>query len=447
MMRAIICVLVISLGILIKSCNTVDPPPGDKPTLTLKLEDVSCTETWIELTTTNLQLPAAITLKQTNPTDDTKSHILNLNTKDSLLYIDSLLPNKSYNFIVSHSSAIGGLSGISSNELSVTTMDTTSHNFTWQVFSFGEHSHSRLNDVAIVGDEVWAFGEIYMSDSLGQPDSQPYGIAIWAGQNWELKKIFHSTNIPVTPRGILVISPNEIYLAAGSIFRWDGVTSAVQMVFSRLSLPDPNATIEKLWGSSNAAIYGVGNAGSIVFYNGTLWSRIESGTDVDLKNIWGAPDGTVWACGYSGDYAISSLLKISGQKIEKIYEGYSSNQNNGYYIGPISGVWGIGDIRIYMMNWSGTYIQANSSNLYLEKETAKFSDVGLGIDGTDDNNIFSCGEGFVGHWNGISYTEYPELYKSSRTFLNVSVKGNTVAAVGSDYNSFIYSQAVIALSK
>jgi len=70
-----------------------------------------------------------------------------------------------------------------------------------------------------------------------------------------------------------------------------------------------------------------------------------------------------------------------------------------------------------------------------------------GIDGEDDNNIFSCGEGFVGHWNGISYTEYPMLYKSSRTFLNVSVKSSTVCAVGSDYNSFIYSQAVIALSK
>jgi hypothetical protein len=71
-------------------CDTTDPP--DNKSLTLKLEDVSCTEAWIELTTTNLQLPATITLKQTNPTGDTKSHILNLNTKDSLLYIDSLLP-------------------------------------------------------------------------------------------------------------------------------------------------------------------------------------------------------------------------------------------------------------------------------------------------------------------------------------------------------------------
>lgn len=66
------------------------------------------------------------------------------------------------------------------------------------------------------------------------------------------------------PRGILVLSPNEIYLAAGSIFRWDGISSTVQMIFLRFDLSDPNGTIEKLWGNSNTSIYGVGNAGSIV---------------------------------------------------------------------------------------------------------------------------------------------------------------------------------------
>ena len=46
--------------------------------------------------------------------------------------------------------------------------DTTSHNFTWQTFTFGEHSSSTLYDVAIINDSsIWAVGEIYMNDSLG----------------------------------------------------------------------------------------------------------------------------------------------------------------------------------------------------------------------------------------------------------------------------------------
>ena len=56
MKRVILGFLVISLSLLIKSCDTTDPP--DNKTLSIKLEDVSCTEAWIKLTTTNLQLPA-----------------------------------------------------------------------------------------------------------------------------------------------------------------------------------------------------------------------------------------------------------------------------------------------------------------------------------------------------------------------------------------------------
>ncbi|HSW54762.1 MAG TPA: hypothetical protein VLH59_06705 [Ignavibacteriaceae bacterium] len=444
MRRAIFGVLAISLGLLIKSCDTTDPP--DNKSLALKLEDVSCTEAWIELTTTNLQLPTTITLKQTNPTGDTKSHILNLISKDSLLYIDSLLPNKSYQYLASNIEH-----QVSSNELSVITMDTTSHNFTLQTWTFGEHSHSRLNDVAIINDNIWAVGEIYMNDSLGNPDPNLYNLIKWNGSNWKVERVYYNyqgSNFLAPLRSIFAFSENDVWVGSNQPMHWNGIMWEKWDLLGNVW----EGWINRIWGSSSPIgigndLYVVGNNGNIArYFNGT-WSGIESGTDVDLKNIWGAPDGTVWACGYSGDYAISSLLKISGQKIEKIYEGYSSNQNNGYYIGPISGVWGTINIRIYLMNWSGIYIQANSNNLFLEKEIAKFSDVGFGIAGTDDNNIFSCGEGFVGHWNGISYTEYPELYKSSRTFLNVSVKGNTVAAVGSDYNSFIYSQAVIALSK
>ena len=424
--------------ILFSKCNITEPPINGKE-ITLKVEDVSCTEAWITLKTTTLQLPATVTLKQDNQTRST----INLIKADTLLYIDSLLPNTTYKFQVSSIQ-----NQVSSNEVTTTTMDTTSHNITWQIFTFGEHQHSRLNDVAIIdANNIWVAGEIYLLDSAGQADSQPYGVALWNGQRWELKKLFYNTSIPVIPRGILVISPNEIYLASGSIFYWDGISSTTQLVYSRLNLSNPNGTIEKLWASSGSVVYGVGKVGSMVYYNEHSWQQIESGTDVNLYDVWGSNDGTIWTCGYSNDYGTTALLRYSGQSWETVYEGSSNNQNNGYYIGPISGVWGTGGIRIYMMNWSGLYIQANSNKLFLEKEIAKFSGVGNGIDGTDDNNIFVCGEGFVGHWNGVSYTEYPELYRDHRTFYSVSVKGKTVCAGGSDYNGFIYSQAVIALGK
>ena len=111
------------------ACNTTHPPPpGEKPTLNLILEDVSCIEAWITLTTTNLQLPATITLKQN---DETKSTII-LCKADTLLYVDSLLPNTNYTFQVSSI-----LHKESSNEVTTTTHDTISHNFTFETWTFG----------------------------------------------------------------------------------------------------------------------------------------------------------------------------------------------------------------------------------------------------------------------------------------------------------------------
>ena len=51
-------------------CNTTEPPVNGNG-ITLKLEDVSCTEAWITLKTTTLQLPETVTLKQDNQTRST----------------------------------------------------------------------------------------------------------------------------------------------------------------------------------------------------------------------------------------------------------------------------------------------------------------------------------------------------------------------------------------
>ncbi len=70
--------------------------------------------------------------------------------------------------------------------------DTTSHNFTFQTFTFGGDAGScDLNDVAIINDTLaYAVGSIYLNDSTtGQPDPQPYNFAVWDGKVWKIQKI------------------------------------------------------------------------------------------------------------------------------------------------------------------------------------------------------------------------------------------------------------------
>lgn len=427
MKKIIVSLLIISFGFLVKSCNTTEPPPdGDKPTLELTLEDVSCTEAWIELRTTNLQLPTTVTLKQTNPTGDTKSQILNLNTQDSLLYIDSLLPNQTYVF-----QAVIQTINQSSYALTVSTMDTTSHNFTWQTWEFGEHSSSVLYDVAIINENnILAVGEIYMNDSLGQLDPQPYGVAIWDGQMWELKKIFHNTNIPVTPRGILVINPNEIYLAAGSVFRWGGASPTVQMVFSRLNLPDPNATIEKLWGNSSSSIYAVGNVGSIVFYNGTIWQRIESGTELNVNDVWGDYNEK------TGEWDILAVASNIFSSFEKVV--IKINHLNSQILSrdgideTLSSVWFKANIKYYVVG-SGTYKKNKLSDTIWEGDPLDITNYFENrIRANDINDVFVAGAfGELLHFNGVRWKSYlNETGLFSGAYLSADIKNNIQIAVG-----------------
>ena len=117
--------------------------------------------------------------------------ITGLYTNDTTIYIDSLLPNKTYSFIAI---VTGNGQEDTSNRLQAITLDTTSHIFSYQTYELGEPltgNSSILYDVAIVGEEIWAVGEIYMFDSLGQTDPEPYAIAHWDGTEWNLMKVYY----------------------------------------------------------------------------------------------------------------------------------------------------------------------------------------------------------------------------------------------------------------
>jgi hypothetical protein len=424
------------------SCNTTEPPdPKPDPALNLELEDVSCTEAWITLTTNNLQLPATLNLIK----DNTITKTINLQTADTLLYIDSLLPNQTYNYRVS---GIGNpVSGINSNELSVTTLDTTSHNFNWQIFTFGEHGNSVLFDVAIVGDEIWAVGAIYMKDSLGNLDNNAYNAVYWDGQKWELDRIpYYYQGQPFYHpiQSVYAFGSNDIWFCGNGVIHWDGNN------FNPVQIPSivwGPYQMNKLWGSSSSDLYVVGNNGNIAHWNGSKWTKIESGTDVNLLDVWGSPDGTVWACGYTGDYATTVLLRYDGTIWNKLYEGSPDNQNNGLYVGPISGGWTNSNYFTYILNWGALYRQDNKDQLDLTSLSYPpfFYDVSFTISGNEKNDILVSGQGgMLGHYNGVRFYDLTDLRRNSIQYLGSELKDDLFVLVGWDYSA-ITRKAIITM--
>jgi len=104
-----------------------------------------------------------------------------MTTNDSVFIDENLLPRRTYKY---RAFRLNGTAPTdSSTPVQVTTMDTTSHNFTWQIDTLGATA-STLYDVVIINDTLaYAVGEMYLRDSTGQINPQAYNMAKWNVEN------------------------------------------------------------------------------------------------------------------------------------------------------------------------------------------------------------------------------------------------------------------------
>ena len=442
-MKNIILLSLILLLLISASCNTTEPPPpdGEKPTLELKLEDVSCTEAWIELRTTNLQLPATITIKQYNPTGDTVNQNIILSNAHSLLYIDSLLPNQTYKF-QSIIQPISQSEEVKSNELQVTTLTPTSQEFTWQAYSWGMHSSSEIRDIAIIDENnIWCVGEIFMNDSLGNPEPSCYNAAHWNGQSWELKKI--KTNacggVDYPPiKTIFAFSMDDILFAHidGSISHFNGVEFRNDC--SLITQLDGSAN--KIWGISQTDFYVVSGNGFIAHYQNGNWQKIESGTDINFRDIYGSVNKDnneleiIALASNSGLNQRKKIVRIKDQSVETLPDSGLADY--------LSTLWFISG-RKYCIGGQGYYESETFGPVWERDNTIPQFHI-TSIRGAGLNDIVLGGSfGLLMHYNGVSWMNY--AYISALYFdviTRVTIKGNTIVAAG-----FKGSKAVILIGK
>jgi hypothetical protein len=408
----------ISLFIISISCDSTEPPPPDetKPTFTLAIDDASCTEVCLQLTTKDLTLPAELTLKQYNPAGDSVTQTFSLSTKDSLLYIDALLPNQIYNFQLSciWNPTSGNQQQVSSIKQQVTTMDTTSHNFTWQTFTFGEHSSSVLYDVAIINENnIWAVGEIYMNDSVGNPDPTIYNAVHWDGNEWELKRIpftYNGQTFYSGIRAIFAFNENDIWFGVASLMHWNG--TIYQSISTASFFP---ATVNKMWGTSSNDFYIVGTNGQIAHYNGTNWQRIESGTNANIVDISGIQNAEGKYTKYCA--ADNVLLKIDGENAVS-----TINVEQGMFL---NSVWAASNRIIYT---AGSGVVLFKNNGWQTINSPEINTI-YRIKGQSINDIVGLSANLsIFHFNGYSWNSIQT--DLNNIYLKILIKNNTIATVG-----------------
>lgn len=165
---------------------------------------------------------------------------------------------------------------------------TTSHEFEWVADTMGIYG-SELRASAIINpDSIWVFGEIRIPDTTSQTGYTNYGGAWWNGTEWHLKHFYWIDQLAqVYPRAVWPGDDNNLWFPAGNIFYYDGDTT--YQVWD--SLDGSGGSVNRVWGNNSNNLYFVGPSGTIVHFDGTEYTEMESTTEVKLIDISGNPSG------------------------------------------------------------------------------------------------------------------------------------------------------------
>jgi hypothetical protein len=350
---------------------------------------------------------------------------------DTLIIDTGLKVNSSYSYrayILTGNTVVD-----SSNELDVSTLDSTEHHFAWSIDTLGGNPSS-LHDVAIIGEnDIWAVGDIRAAGG-------PYNAAHWNGEKWELTNLCRENGFFVG-KGILIFSEDDIWITSnGTINHWNG--KETQRLWS---IGDyTKGGVANIWGTSSSNIYFVGDKGTIVHYDGSKFTKMNSGTDIDLRDIAGIGEN-VFVVG-NGDGPESILLELKNGKWNTLLESdsYLGNIEHGDY-GFISAVDVLGNTAyivteqgLIMYNYNRNYMSIDY-RIHIEMQYDGY----LAVTVQNTNDVFLFGaNGNTLHYNGISWYRDKQINLPDIVFYKGDgcLKNNVAIMVG----TLIHGGAIIA---
>jgi hypothetical protein len=338
---------------------------------------------------------------------------------DTLIIDTGLKVNSSYSYrayILTGNTVVD-----SSNELDVSTLDSTEHHFAWSIDTLGGNPSS-LHDVAIIGEnDIWAVGDIRAAGG-------PYNAAHWNGEKWELTNLCRENGFFVG-KGILIFSEDDIWITSnGTINHWNG--KETQRLWS---IGDyTKGGVANIWGTSSSNIYFVGDKGTIVHYDGSKFTKMNSGTDIDLRDIAGIGEN-VFVVG-NGDGPESILLELKNGKWNTLLESdsYLGNIEHGDY-GFISAVDVLGNTA-YIVTEQGL-LKYNyrygilDIDTYLNYQMILDTYRSIIVQVSNDIMLFG-GLGNMLHFNGLTWKKYSEFDLPGLVFKSGAFYGNEACMVG-----------------
>lgn len=303
--------------------------------------------------------------------------------------------------------------------------DTTSHNIIWTVDELaGEGGSSTLWSAAVLNDTlIYAVGEMYLRDSSGVYDPVCYNLAVWNGRSWQLTRMpyHYQGDVVYNPMyAIFALNANSIYFGGNGVLYWDGYS------FSEVVIPGwgPHA-VRTIWANSTEMYVG-GNDGNLFHFDGMQWQKIETGTTLDICDIYGAGGEVLAVASKFTTNFERRILILSSKGAEVEPDTAITTSLTGVYFVPQKHYWVVGDGIFEKLSLSESVWRNRVGDITLYHTQAVF--------GTGTNDVFTVGGyGEVLHYNGTSWQSYMnQTHLSYGAYYSVSAKGSIVVAVGED---------------
>ncbi|MCF8240649.1 MAG: hypothetical protein K9J16_04620 [Melioribacteraceae bacterium] len=441
-MKKIILLVTVLLIVFLSYCKEPgtepDPPIPLEKKAALTVEDHSLSELWLKLATENFSGTKNVLITR----DEETAFEFTLSGNDTTIYNDSLKPSTNYNFSARIIDAEDDT--ITTKTITARTMDTTSHNFTYQMWEFGEHSSSILYDVAIIDENnIWAVGEIYLMDSTGSPDPHRYNAMHWDGTEWKqirIPYVIGSTSYYNPMFTVFNLGADFVIFCGNGIVSWDGIEYRPIPIDTELWGPN---YILSVWVNNRNSIYIGGNNGSLAHYNGTEWTKIETGTELTLTDIYGTEDGAIYAAGVDMQQVKGIVLRKTGETIWETMitsEIIDESELFDKLYGSISSVWldekntlyTAGSFLFRYENNEWDYVKSLNGNC-LGCNPLNYRGYLYSIRGNGSNDYIIAGDrNTLKHFNGSTWRQLGLPYDQSSNIIWVKVtqQNNIVVAVG-----------------
>lgn len=142
--------------------------------------------------------------------------------------------------------------------------------------------------------DFWGTGaaDVYSSGSQG---TYHYDGSTWTSSDADTSG---------TGEGVSGSSTSDVHVVG---WRFDGANNVVGMarhfdgnVWRSVIEDGDLKPLHAVWASGPGEAWAVGDDGTLAHWDGSSWTKVDSGVDVDLYDIWGSGPHDVWAVGASG---------------------------------------------------------------------------------------------------------------------------------------------------